>query len=293
MDVLADVFSAMRIGGLLFANEEHRAPWDLRFKKAAKIGFHIVARGACWLRVRDGREPRLVDEGDLVLLPRGWSHSLHSSKNGHAKPTSKVTHLICGAYAFDEEASHPLLSLLPPVLHVRRGYDEIETLIALLAKEAAQSTPGSSAIASRLAEALLLYAFRGWMAEENEASAGWLGALHEPRIGRALALIHQLPARPWTLEGLAQDVGVSRASLARHFTSLVGEPPLTYLTNWRMTLAARALRDTNKAIAEIASEIGYESEFAFSKAFKRVRGVPPTEYRKRDVPPLERAAREG
>jgi AraC-like DNA-binding protein len=154
-------------------------------------------------------------------------------------------------------------------------------VVAILSREAASSAPGATAATSRLVDLLLIYVLRAWIAEQPEGGGGWLGALRDPSIARSLALLHDEVSAPWELGVLAKRVGLSRATFARRFVRLVGTPPLAYLARWRMTLAGRLLRETADPLAEIASRVGYESEFAFNRAFKRELGVSPGEYRKK------------
>jgi AraC-like DNA-binding protein len=295
MDALADVFAALRVGGMIYAQSDLRAPWGLAFSRSTKAGFHVVVRGSCWLRTEN--QTRLeLHQGDVVLLPRGWTHSLADSVNRRALPymdalakqgsesgSARTTRLLCGAYHLAPEGAGSLLTLLPPLVHVRadRASAELRETVASLSREAGSSAPGATAATSRLVDLLLIYVLRTWIAEQPEGEGGWLGALRDPSIARALAILHDDVGSSWELGMLARRVGLSRATLARRFSRLVGTPPLTYLARWRMTLAGRLLRETPEPLAKIASRVGYESEFAFNRAFKRELGVSPGEYRKR------------
>lgn len=296
MDVLADVLAATRIQGMIFADSELRPPWGLRFDRSGKAGFHIVRRGTCFLRVQN-RPPLQLVQGDVVLLSQGWTHALCDKPDREARPYPEAlaenarrragepgARLLCGAYGFDGRGPHPLVSLLPPILHlpaeVTDGSGELQAVVRLLTAEVEGRRPGYTAASARLVDLLFLFIVRGWLARQPEGTGGWLGALRDPQVGRALALLHERVAHPWTVEELGQAVAASRATLARRFAQLVGEPPLAYLTRWRMTLAAQRLRDTDRSLAEIAAEVGYQSEFALGKAFKRLRGLAPGEYRR-------------
>jgi AraC-like DNA-binding protein len=290
MDVLADVFAALRIGGIVYSHNELTAPWGIAFDRSNKAGFHVIVRGSCWLRT-ESRRPIALDTGDVVLLPRGWTHSLADTPDGPAVSYRELrkrsgrgaaTTLICGAYALAPEATRTLLSLLPPIVHVR-GVDatsDIADAVRLLAREAPSTQPGAVAAAARLSDLLLIYVLRAWLEAQPEGSAGWLGALRDPPVAQTLARFHQRPEVTWELAELARDIGVSRATLVRRFTSLVGTPPLTYLARWRMAVAGRLLRETSHALAEIGERVGYKSEFAFNRAFKREYRVPPGVYRR-------------
>jgi AraC-like DNA-binding protein len=301
-DVMADVLAGTGTDGVVFARSEMTAPWGLDFAQSnASAGFHIVTRGTCWLR-RPGLPSLQLVQGDVVLLAHGGGHGLADGPDTPMIPFAAVceatdpaapmraggggaeTHLVCGAYYFDVEGVHPILSLLPPVIHLAAGHGPlaapVESIVRLLSAEYAQPGPGHSAIVSRLVDALFVYIVRAWLQGQPEGSGGWLGALRDPAIGKTLALIHGQPDRDWTLEALAEAVAMSRAMFARRFRELVGEPPATYLTRWRMDLASRLLRDTDTPLAEVARRAGYGSEYAFSKAFSRQKGMPPGRYRR-------------
>jgi AraC-like DNA-binding protein len=306
MDVLADVLSSTRIGGTVFCRSELPAPWGMLFEPAARAGLHIVARGSCWLRMKGRAEPLHLAQGDVVLLPHGAGHSLSSAPNVQALPFPKMmgrcqvshgpngmnlslegkgpsTLLLCGAYRFEHDGVHPLLSLLPPLIHLRADAGvmsgPLEAVLRLLVAEYVQPGPGTATVTARLVDVLFIHIIRGWLEKQPEGSAGWLGAVRDPQVGRALALMHGEPRRDWTVESLAAEVACSRATFARRFRDLVGEPPLVYLTRLRMDVAARLLRDSEQSLATIAAHVGYASEFAFNRTFHRVRGVPPGRYR--------------
>lgn len=301
-DVLTDVLAGTQTNGAVFARSEVTAPWGLDFARSqASAGFHIVTRGTCVLR-RPDAPPLHLSQGDVVLLAHGSAHGIADSVDTVLIPFEPVcqsglpagpvraggggaaTHLVCGAYFFEVEGVHPILSNLPPVIHLTADGGQlagpVEAIVRLLSAEYGQPGPGHQAIVSRLVDVLFIYIVRTWLQQQPEGSCGWLGALRDPAIGRSLGLIHGQPERDWTLEGLADSVAMSRAMFARRFRDLVGEPPATYLTRWRMDLASRLLRDTDTPLAEVARRTGYGSEYAFSKAFSRAKGMPPGRYRR-------------
>jgi AraC-like DNA-binding protein len=294
MDVLAEVLATTRVGAAIYGRVELRAPWAMRFDRAWKAGFHVVQRGGAWLRPGGGIAPIQLSQGDVVVLPRGWMHTLSDRPDAEGELYPEVVAaqrrrrasgppgavLLCGAYEFDHDGVHPLLSILPPVLHAVAGDEAIGNVVRILDAEVGGSSPGADTIARRLVDVLFVLAIRSWLARQPEGAAGWLGALRDPSTQRALACLHGSPARDWTLEDLARAVGVSRATLARRFTGLVGEPPLTYLRRWRMTLAAQAMRERDLSLGELAELSGYASDIAFHKAFARERGCTPASYRK-------------
>jgi AraC-like DNA-binding protein len=195
-----------------------------------------------------------------------------------------VVHLICGEFTFEHDRPHPVLSLLPPLLHVpaapAQGPGELGTVVHLLATELAQPRPGSDAVVTHLADVLFVHILRAWLRAQDQQGPSWLGALRDCQVGAALARLHARPDFPWTVESIAAEVAMSRAAFARRFTRLVGEAPLVYLTRWRLNLAARRLRVTDDPIAAVAGQVGYGSEYSFSRAFTRYHGQPPGRYRR-------------
>jgi AraC-like DNA-binding protein len=298
-DALADVLDMLRVRGAVMATVRANAPWGLRLARASGATFHAVTTGVCWVRV-PGRAPRQLSSGDVVLLPTGAGHVIASHASGAARAWDRVakararnaageivlagagkpTHLICAAYDYDREVVHPLLSLLPPMLIVS-GEDAGATgsTLQLLHSELSAPSAGSAIIVDRLIDVLFVHVIRAWVASQQDRGRSWLFGLRNPSIARALAVMHADPGAAWTIDGLARESSVSRATLTRHFTALVGEPPLAYLTRWRVELAARQLRETDDAVGAIAHRVGYASEFAFSRAFSRLRGRPPGRYR--------------
>ncbi|MEO7998883.1 MAG: AraC family transcriptional regulator [Gemmatimonadaceae bacterium] len=301
-DPLADVLEMVRVRGAVMAHVRARAPWGLRIGQAPRATFHAVAAGACWVRLT-GRAPRELLPGDVVLLPTGAPHTIASTATGPTIPWDRIakanardaagevvldgpggsTHIICAAYDYDREVAHPLLSLLPSALFVSAQPESessaVQTTLRLLRQELTARRSGSATIIERLIDVLFVHVMRAWMDDNTHDTASWLKALRDPIVSRALTALHSAPNAPWTIEKLASEVSMSRATLTRRFVALVGEPPLAYLTRWRMDLAARQLRDTDHALGAIAHDVGYTSEFAFSRAFSRLRGSPPGRYR--------------
>lgn len=280
------------------------AAWGLGLARSGGAAFHAITAGSCWLRV-DGEAPIQLMPGDVVLFPTGIEHGLVSQPDGRTRPYDRVakerqlraggdlilpgtgarTRLVCVSYDYDHEVAHPLLTLLPAVLHIPADapgdQSPIQTTLRLLTAELGQRAAGSQAVVDGLIAVLFVHVVRAWLEHSHDATPCWLRALRDPAIARALALVHERPAAPWTVEALAREVNLSRATLARRFTELVGDPPLAYLTRWRLELAARRLRDTTDPIAAVARSVGYSSEYAFARAFARTRGQPPGRYRRR------------
>lgn len=304
IDVLADVLAATRIGAK-FCYRRVTPPWGYSFEPERVVGFHLVTRGSCWLRLEGGETLRLA-QGDLVLMPHGTGHDLLDDPRTETVPFAEVagpaqpcqledpcadgtlTGLVCGCYEYDPEGAHPVLSLLPRLIHIPAEQAErsrsLQRTLEMLRQEVTERGPGTDVLMARLLDILFVHILRCWLEAQPEGRAGWLGALRDPQIGRALQRMHAEPARAWTVEFLAHEATLSRAAFARRFAALVGEPPLSYLTRLRMDRAARLLRDTAEPVGRISAGVGYDSEFAFNKAFKRARGVAPGRWR-RDAAP--------
>jgi AraC-like DNA-binding protein len=247
----------------------------------------VLLRGAGWL-IPPAGEPVPLGAGDVVLVPYGSAHVLSDSPSAaHAVPFEAAvaepdgdTDTLCGKYRLDRSRAHPLLAALPEVVHLpaRTGrHPELRAAIDLLGVEVSRGRPGRTAAISGVLDLLLVYMVRAWL--EDNSTTGWPQALRDPEIAAALESLHTDPARPWRLADLAASVGVSRATLARRFSALTGQSPMAYLTWWRMTTAARLLRDTDLPLPRIARQVGYGSPFAFSHAFKRHLGIAPAHYR--------------
>jgi len=300
MDVLADVLASTRIGNTLFCRKEFKAPWRMEIENANQTSFNIVSRGTCWFRMNDDPELVQIVQGDVILFPHGTGRVLVDhpdniecelypniskieDENQKSKNDSTSTVMFGGCYHFEHNGAHPLLSLLPAVIHIRADEAErastLQTTLWLLTQEIVRELPGSKVITSRLVDVMFVYIIRSWLEQQPDGSAGWLGALRDTQIGKVLGLIHKGPQQHWTVESLAHEVSMSRAAFARRFTNLVGEPPMTYLTRWRMDIAARLLRDSGDILNSIAIRVGYETESSFSKAFRRFHGVSPGQYR--------------
>lgn len=288
LDLLADLV-AQSHAGTTYERGWYTGAWNLSFALGSSRGFHVVTHGRVHVRTPDGAVTTL-HEGDLVLVsvphelatdlsrpalpfdPEGGDLPLAGSDDGDVC-------LLCGAYLLHDAATHPLFSNLPPLIVVRAGDDPaVESLVALLDRELEARAPGSRTVADRLIDALLLYVLRGFLAVACPRQLGWLRALRDPVLGRALALMHREYAGDWTLASLARASGTSRASLARHFAADVGVTPMHYLTQRRLEAARRMLASTTHSLSEVAEQVGYASPFSLSKAFKRHYGKSPTQF---------------
>jgi len=304
MDVLSQLIAGMRTGRPRAFVIEGRAPWGREYPPVPGAGFHVLLEGSAVLSLSGGRSVRL-SMGDVVVLPAGVGHGLASAAavplvplrhdvepaldgapvvlgpDGTAQPEA-TTRMLCGTYVYDNERVHPLMHRLPELIHLParlESHAELEAATRLLAAETTGSRAGRDLALASLLDLLLVQIFRAWFAEHPEH--GWATAFRDPTVTTALQLMHQTPHRPWTVDTLGAEAGMSRAAFSRRFTALVGLPPLAYLTWWRMSVAARALRDEDVGLAEIARRVGYASPYAFANAFKRIHGVSPGRYRSR------------
>lgn len=304
MDVLSDTITAMHAGRPHANRHELRAPWGMRFTADSGGAFHVVLEGSCWLLPPDGAPPIRLGVGDVAFLHGAGTHGLADDpgsplvdfdmRRPQAGPegTGAPTIVLCGAYLLDGSRAHPLLAEVPPVVHLpaRIGrHPSLRAAVDLLGDEMGRARPGAGAIVPALLDTLLLYILRAWFEERTEdpAATGWTVALTDPAIAAALTAIHDAPDRPWTVAELGARAGLSRAAFANRFTTLVGQPPLTYLTWWRMTIAARLLRQSGTPLRVVARRAGYSSDVAFAAAFKREYGITPGRYRTTNARPRD------
>ena len=302
MDVLTDVLNTLELKGWLSSRRELTPPWRYDFAASKDSMFHVLSFGGAYLHVEGEAEPRRVDNGDVVLFPTGHPHSLYDDP---ASPLTRLVHLdyhsqrghhlvyaegegpkpllLCGSFHFEYPHDFPLLHRLPRLIHIpgaqvrrNQGFADI---VHFIARESASQQPGTQVMLRRLTELLFIQIIRLWIDQQAEVSVGWLDALRDQPINAALSLIHESPERQWKVNDLAKVAALSRSAFSARFTELVGEPPMTYLTRWRMLRAARLLKSEVR-METIAERLGYTSEVAFRKAFKREFGIPPAQYRK-------------
>jgi AraC-like DNA-binding protein len=324
VDVIADVLESVHLTTAIFGRLELGAPWRLRIPARDYLTFYVVARGGAWLELSDNSLP--LSAGDAVLLPGMSAHVLRDANKTETPPTDfdylgcprlkaglvgrlggdgPVTSLIHGHFTLGSAHRNALIASLPPAIHLPAGATaaspQLSGVVSLIIGESASPGPGSDIVLARLADLLLVHSLRFWIGTEGSAACG-LRAVADPAIGTALRLMHARPAESWTVERLASEVGASRSAFAARFAQLVGEPPLKYLSHWRMTTAARMLRETDDNVATIAERVGYANPVAFTKAFARLQGIGPGSYRRsqrrRPHPPARasrsaRALREG
>lgn len=306
-DALAEVLQALRLQTAVFCRSELTAPWGVEIHQeyGYSTKFHVLVTGQCWLQVQGWRAAIALSEGDLILLPHAPTHILSDTLTSPVvsleqihKPQLingfKAVHyggasaetpsvVISGGIEFRESLHNPLLAALPLLIHIRGEAGHLmpwlRTNLESLECEIVCDLPGRQTVLTRLAEILFVQAVRGYLTQLPH-QGGWLRALIEPGISSALGLIHRQPEKHWTVALLAQQASMSRSSFAARFTQLVGNPPLKYLTQWRMSRASDLLRDQHASLQEIALRVGYDSEVAFNQAFKRWSGCPPGAYRR-------------
>lgn len=265
--------------------------------------FHVIVRGNCWLRMPGRSDPIPLQGGDLVAFPHGDAHSLVDAPKGVALPAEEILQgqnldhygpvtyggsglpatVLCGYFQFDRDHPHPLVAALPPLIHIRGtdGYNFawLQTALNFMIHETKAARPGAEAVINRLAEVLFVQMVRAYI-EQSEAPPGMLAAIADKQIGAALQLMHQAPQHSWTLATLAQQVSMSRSAFAARFNQLVSQTPMQYLTFWRMQKARELLANARLSTPAVAEQVGYLSEAAFSKAFKKVVGTGPGAYRR-------------
>lgn len=315
-DVLSDVLRAVRLTGAVYFDNDLSSPWVAEMPASRAIAgmvmpgaqrlieCHLIARGSCWGHAV-GDEPIRLLQGDLIVFPQGDRHVLSSAPGMRAEPDMAKharsgtplpmlfelggggpdrARVICCFMGCDERPYNPLLSALPRVIHVKAAESAgaagwLGKLLSLAASESGCGRPGGENILSRLSELLFVETIRQYLETLPPAETGWLAGLRDPVVGQALSALHGEPSSDWTVESLARHVGASRSVLAERFTDMVGQPPMLYLSMWRMQLASRLLTEGGQ-IGAVASEVGYKSEAAFSRAFKKIVGQAPSEWRR-------------
>jgi AraC-like DNA-binding protein len=320
MDAFSEVLSGVRLTGAMFFSAEFSAPWRLSTPHCRVLAstlapgaphimlYHLVVEGSARACLEDGPDVEL-SPGDLVVFPHGDSHHLSGGSGAnqvesaailrkiatrelspvHAGGGGATTRFVCGYLTCDPLLCGPILESLPPILKVNVRTDRsgqwLEQSILHLVEESASDRAGSDAMLAKLSEALFVDTLRRYVADLPDQTTGWLAGARDPVVGKSLALLHRRPRHPWTIAELAAEVGLSRSSLVERVTRYLPEPPMAYLTGWRLRLAAQALTSSPKGVADIADAVGYESEAAFNRAFKRVFGVPPARYRRQSRNP--------
>jgi len=305
-DPLGETLHMLRLTGTLYCQAELSAPWGVDIPPLEdKMLFVIVTTGRCWLEI-DGVEPLLIEPGGMALIPHGTAHRMVSSHDAQLMPLfdipiekvsdryemmrygggGEITRTTYGVMRFDHVAAHRLIAQLPKILYIDswdEGADDwLQSTLRFIAREASTLKPGGETIITRLADILVIQAIRSWLDTAPEANQGWLSALRDDQVGRALAAIHRKPEQDWSVALLAKEAGMSRSAFSAHFTRLVGEPVMGYLAQWRMQLARLRLIETTEPLSIISNHLGYQSEAAFSRAFKKMFGVSPGSVRRQE-----------
>jgi AraC-like DNA-binding protein len=296
MDPLSDLLFHAGLHATVFSRAVLRAPVGVstRGSDAAAL-FHVVVRGALWVRVGDDEPPVALRAGDLAVLPRGSAHVLSDPPDARPVPLSSwpvadgdglrcvlageggpETRILCGSFRFGAAARRWLLPHLPALLVVRGDGSPmaafLDATLRALEHEAERGGPGADLVVARLSEVLLVQVLRAWA---RSGAPGWLAALSDPQLGRLLAAVHEAPARSWSADEMARCAGVSRSVLFDRFQEVLGQPPASWLAAWRMTLAADLLRSSDASVGEVAGRVGYASEASFVRAFRRHHGTTP------------------
>jgi AraC-like DNA-binding protein len=290
MDALSDILRLIRLQSTVYFRSDFHSPWGMNMDASSVAQFHIVVRGFCYLNFEESATPVLLSTGDIVLFPHGTAHWLADDPANKKIPGHKVlesiknnqpvfkgdrvsTTLVCGHFEFDRDLEHPFFEALPQVIHIsgmaNTEVNWIESVTGIILKEVNSTYPGSDVVVDRLAEVLFIQVLRYYMRQQN-VTKGFFAALLDRQINIALKLIHSNPEISWTLETIAKEIGMSRSAFAARFKFLVGETPLEYITKWRMTRARELLKNPQKPLIVIAEQVGYTSEAAFNRAFKRI-----------------------
>jgi AraC-like DNA-binding protein len=312
MDVLSEVLKVVKLEGAIYYNAEFTAPWSFRAPQSCVLApyftagghviiYHLLTEGRGFAGLEQGDRVPLT-AGDIVVFPHGDPHIIGNGalvepvdhegdlhrifaqglKIARAGGGGEATKFVCGYMSCDPQLSRVFLAGLPAILkvNVRSGTGGwLENSIRFSVDEADASRAGGEAVLAKLSELLFVETLRRYITELPPEQTGWLAGARDPEIGKALALLHRHPAQAWTIADLARDVGLSRSVLAERFRHYLGEPPMSYLTRWRLQLGAQMLKSSSRSVGEIAAEVGYESEAAFNRAFKREYSVPPARFR--------------
>jgi AraC-like DNA-binding protein len=320
MDAFSEVLSGVRLKGAMYFSAEFSAPWRLSTPHCRVLAptlapgaphiviYHLVVDGAARASVEGGPDFDLTP-GDIVVFPHGDPHHLSGGTGASRVDSAAIlrrittgdlspmraggggatTRFVCGYLTLDPLLCGPILESLPPMLKVNVRSDRsghwLEQSILHLLEESGSDRAGGDAMLAKLSEALFVDTLRRYVAGLSDQATGWLAGARDAVVGKSLALLHKRPEHAWTIAELAQSVGVSRSALVARFTRYLSDPPMAYLTSWRLRLAAQALTSSSKGVADVAASVGYESEAAFNRAFKRLFGVPPARYRRENTQP--------
>jgi AraC-like DNA-binding protein len=295
---IGEALRFVQMSGIFYCPSELSEPWGLELPPMENcVWFHVVTAGECTVEVEG--VCRTLRTGDLALVPRGHGHKAWGEDATETLPVLDLPHdyvsdqyavlrhggggaatlLVCGGIRFDHPASRHLIESLPPLIHIEASRstraDWMQATLQLIAEETQHIRPGSDAVVSRLCDILVIQAIRTWIERDPAAQTGWLGALNDEQIGSTIAMIHTDPTRDWSVATLAGEAAMSRSAFAARFTDMVGESAMRYVTRWRMYAAVELLSSSNSTVASVSTQVGYDSQAAFSRAFKRVIGTTP------------------
>ena len=305
MDALSDILKTIRLHASTYFCSDFNTPWGMEISQVSSGLFHVIVEGECWLKLPNNLQSIHMNEGDIVAFPTGGAHSISDQPTSEKQPGPVVIEkilngenpfydlggrphsgqqtLMCGSFDYDASISHPFLKALPCFIHIRANETPelgwLRELVAVLSRESRQPSPGSSVVVDRLTEVLFIQLLRHYVRQES-SNLGYLSALSDAKVGRALNLIHGEERAQWSVETLGKEVALSRSAFTDRFTKRVGLSPKTYLMNWRMQKARSKLEHTELSMFDIAQSAGYSSEAAFSKAFKALFEITPGSLRK-------------
>ncbi|HEX6531432.1 MAG TPA: AraC family transcriptional regulator [Nitrospira sp.] len=315
MDVLSEVLETVRLDGAMYYNGEFSAPWCVRTPRSSVLApylsdgrrhviiFHLLTEGQGYARLEGDGQAVSLSAGDIVIVPHGDPHFLGNGPSVTPMDNSRelervlslglklcrmggggeLTKFICGYMACEPQLSSVFLGALPPLIkiNIRNGPagQWLENSLRYSVDNSDASGPGGKAVLAKLSEVLFVETLRRYIELLPREETGWLAGVRDPDIGKALALLHQKPAHPWTIASLGSEIGVSRSVLAERFRRYLAESPMAYLAHWRLQLGAQLLKTTSRSVADIAAEVGYESEPSFNRAFKRQFSLPPARFR--------------
>lgn len=303
MDPLEEVMTTMRVASSLYVRLQLRAPYGVRFDTRDQARLVVITRGSCWLVAGDLPQPLPLTAGDCLIVKADTKFSLQdklgrrlilcesvlSKITGHTVQhggEGALTEMLSGALSFDAAAAEPLMALMPRLVHVRLDEGRthlLQTTLQLIGLETAEDGLGAGLVIGRLHDVLFVQAVRAWCVTEQQA-AGWLAGLRDRRLAASIRAMHGNLARPWTVEMLAREAGLSRSSFAATFKAVTGDTPLDYLTGWRMYRAKILLRGSELGLMEIAARVGYDTDTALSRAFRRFEGIAPGAWRRNGRP---------
>jgi len=302
MDVLGDILRIIRLRGSVYFNECFCSPWGMSIELSATAAFHLIVRGEAWLAMSGQRELIKLNAGDIVLFPRGAAHKITEKPDSSCLPGEQVVeayrkgvplfggagedfNIVCGYVEFDRSLSHPFLDNLPELIHIeaklRPKFHWLDSVMQQIVYESEHKNPGSDVLIDRFTEVLFIQVIRSH-AEILGLEKSYWSALSDQQLSKALSLIHDNAEREWTVDLLASEVGMSRSAFYSRFNDYIGMPPMKYLFEWRMMQAKLKIESTKKTLSTVAEEVGYQSDSAFQKAFKRFFNFTPASLRRRD-----------